>query len=94
MAKLSKGDLVGKIAEVASLSKAAAEKALDGLIDTITSALKKGTDVALVGFGTFTVSKRKARKGRNPRDGSVVNIPAKKVPRFKAGKSLKDAVNK
>jgi DNA-binding protein HU-beta len=94
MAKLSKGDLVAKMAEIASISKAAAEKALDGLIDTITSALKKGTDVALVGFGTFTVSKRKARKGRNPKDGSVVNIPAKKVPKFKAGKSLKEAVNK
>ncbi len=94
MAKLSKGDLVKKISEIASISKAAAEKALDGLVDTITSALKKGMDVALVGFGTFTVSKRKARKGRNPQDGSVVNIPAKKVPKFKAGKSLKEAVNK
>lgn len=94
MAKLSKAELVAKVAEAVDLSKAVAEKALNAVIDTITSALKKGHDVALVGFGTFTVSKRKARKGRNPQDGSVVNIPAKKVPRFKPGKSLKEAVNK
>lgn len=94
MAKLSKGDLVAKVSEVANLTKAAAEKAIDALIDTITSALKKGSEVALVGFGTFKVSKHKARKGRNPQDGSVVNIPAKKVPKFKPGKSLREAVNK
>ncbi|HEY4717207.1 MAG TPA: HU family DNA-binding protein [bacterium] len=94
MAKLSKGDLVEAISKGASITKTAAEKALNTVVDTITSSLKKGHEVALVGFGTFSVSKRKARKGRNPQDGSTMDIPAKRVPKFKAGKTLKETVNK
>ena len=73
-------------------SKADAARAIDATIGSITSTLKKGQSVTLVGFGTFKVSKRKARKGRNPRTGEVITIKAAKVPRFSAGKSLKDAV--
>ena len=90
---MTKGDLVGKIAADADISKAAAEKALKAVIDGVTGALKKGDKVSLVGFGTFDVSKRAARKGRNPQTGAEINIKASTVPRFKAGKALKDAVN-
>lgn len=90
---MTKGDLVGKIATDAGISKAAAEKALKAFVDGITGALKKGDKVSLVGFGTFDTSKRAARKGRNPQTGAEINIKASTVPRFKAGKALKTAVN-
>lgn len=91
---MTKGELVAQIAADADISKAAAEKALKAFIDGITGALKKGDKVSLVGFGTFDTSKRAARKGRNPQTGAEIQIKASTVPRFKAGKSLKDAVNK
>jgi DNA-binding protein HU-beta len=89
---MTKEELIEKVASGAGLSKTDAGRALNTIIGTITSALKKGQNVTLVGFGTFKVSKRKARKGRNPRTGEVINIKAAKVPRFSSGKSLKDAV--
>lgn len=89
---MTKADLVDKMAKDADISKAAAGKALDSLIDAVTRALKKGDKLALVGFGTFSVGKRKARTGRNPQTGAAIKIPARKVPRFSAGKSLKDAI--
>ena len=91
---MTKGELVAQIAADADISKAAAEKALKAFIDGITGALKKGDKVSLVGFGTFDISNRAARKGRNPQTGEEIQIKASTVPRFKAGKSLKDAVNK
>ncbi len=90
---MTKGDLVDQIASGADISKSAAEKALKAVIDGVTTALKKGDKVSLVGFGTFDVSKRAARKGRNPQTGAEINIKACNVPKFKAGKALKDAVN-
>jgi DNA-binding protein HU-beta len=90
---VTKGELVAQIAADADISKAAAEKALKAFIDGITGALKKGDNVSLVGFGTFDTSDRAARKGRNPQTGAEIQIKASTVPRFKAGKSLKDAVN-
>ena len=89
---MTKDELIEKVASGASLSKADAGRVINTTIDSITSALKKGHSVTLVGFGTFKISKRKARKGRNPRTGEVINIKAAKVPRFTAGKGLKDAV--
>jgi DNA-binding protein HU-beta len=89
---MTKGELIEKVASGARLSKADAARAIGATIGSITSTLKKGQSVTLVGFGTFKVSKRKARKGRNPRTGEVITIKAAKVPRFSAGKSLKDAV--
>ena len=89
---MTKEELIVKVASGASLSKADAARAVNATIGSITSALKKGQSVALVGFGSFKVSKRKARKGRNPRTGEIITIKAMKVPRFSAGKSLKDAV--
>jgi DNA-binding protein HU-beta len=89
---MTKEELIEKVASGAGLSKADAARAINTTIGSITSALKKGQSVTLVGFGTFKVSKRKARKGRNPRTGEVITIKAAKVPRFSAGKSLKDAV--
>ena len=91
---MTKGELVAQIAADADISKAAAEKALKAFTEGITGALKKGDKVSLVGFGTFDTSKRAARKGRNPQTGAEIQIKASTVPRFKAGKSLKDAVNK
>jgi len=90
---MNKSDLVDAIAESASLSKADAGRALDALVDTVTSALKSGQSVSLVGFGTFSVRDRAARTGRNPRTGETIKIKASKNPAFKAGKALKDAVN-
>lgn len=90
---MTKGELVDKIATDAGISKAAAEKALKAFIDGVTGALKKGDKVSLVGFGTFDTSKRAARKGRNPQTGAEIQIKASTVAKFKAGKSLKDAVN-
>ncbi|MEJ5226936.1 HU family DNA-binding protein [Thermodesulfovibrio sp.] len=89
---MTKADLIGKIASKAGLTKAEAGKALDAMIDAVKESLKKGDKVTLVGFGSFYVSKRKARKGRNPRTGQEIKIPATKVPKFTAGKSLKEAV--
>ena len=90
---MNKNDLIAKVAETADLSKADAGKAVDGVFDAITSALTGGDEVRLVGFGTFSVSQRGATKGRNPRTGEEIDIPASKQPKFKAGKGLKDAVN-
>ena len=89
---MTKEELIEKVASGAGLSKADAARAVNATIGSITSALKKGQSVTLVGFGTFKVSKRKARKGRKPRTGEVIAIKAAKVPRFSVGKSLKDAV--
>jgi len=90
---VNKSDLVDAIAKSAELSKAAAARALDATVDTIKKTLKKGDTVSLVGFGTFKVGKRAARNGRNPRTGATIKIKAAKVPKFSAGKGLKDAVN-
>jgi len=87
---LNKADLVAEVAKVAG-SKRMAEKAVSCVLDTITKGMKKGK-VTLVGFGTFSVSRRKARVGRNPQTGKEIKIPAKKVPKFSAGKALKSAV--
>lgn len=90
---MNKAELVDAIADSADLSKAAASRALDSVISSITDALKDGDQVSLVGFGTFTVKDRAARTGRNPQTGQPIEIAAAKVPGFKAGKALKDAVN-
>ena len=90
---MNKAELIDKVAEGADISKAAATRALDTVLDSITDALKSGDQVTLVGFGTFQVKDRAARTGRNPRTGESINIPASKNPSFKAGKALKDAVN-
>jgi DNA-binding protein HU-beta len=89
---MTKAELVDKIASGTGLSKADASRALDSTLNAVRAALKKGQKVTLVGFGTFAVVKRKSRKGRNPRTGAVITIPAAKIPKFTAGKSLKDAV--
>ena len=90
---MNKSELIDAIAESAELTKADAGRALDGFINAVTSALKNGDSVALVGFGTYSVKDRAERKGRNPQTGREITIQAAKVPSFKAGKSLKDAVN-
>ena len=90
---MKKVELVEAVAEKAGLTKTDATKAIDATFAAITSALKKGDKVPLVGFGTFAVTKRAARDGRNPRTGEVVKIPARKAVTFKAGSALKDAVN-
>lgn len=89
---MNKGDLVNEVAKVVSTKKEA-QVAVDCIFSTITQALKKKDTVTLVGFGTFKVDKRKARTGRNPQTGEEIKIKAKKVPKFVAGKALKDAVN-
>jgi DNA-binding protein HU-beta len=89
---MNKSDFVNKVASAAGISKAAAEKAVDAGIEAISSTLKKGGKVTLVGFGTFSVAKRKARTGRNPATGQSMKIPAAKVPKFSAGKQLRDIV--
>jgi DNA-binding protein HU-beta len=89
---MTKAELVEKMAKDADISKAAAGKTLESLIDAIVKTVKKGNKVALVGFGTFSVSKRKARTGRNPQTGATIKIAARKVPRFAAGKAFKEAV--
>lgn len=90
---MNKGELIAKIAEGADITKASAGRALDSLIETVTAELADGGDVALVGFGTYKVNERAARTGRNPQTGAEIQIAAAKVPTFKAGKALKDAVN-
>jgi DNA-binding protein HU-beta len=90
---MNKSELVAKMAEGADISKASAGRALDSLIGSVTAELASGGDVALVGFGTYKVNDRAARTGRNPQTGAEIQIAAAKVPAFKAGKALKDAVN-
>lgn len=90
---MNKTELIEHIAKNADLSKAAAGRALEATLGAIKTTLRKGGAVTLVGFGTFAVGKRTARTGRNPRTGAAVKIKAAKVPKFKAGKGLKDAVN-
>ncbi|MDF0542404.1 HU family DNA-binding protein [Sphingobium sp. H39-3-25] len=90
---MNKQDLISAVADGSGLSKSDATKAVESVFDSITSTLKKGDEVRLVGFGTFSVSKRKASTGRNPRTGETMTIKASSQPKFKAGKGLKDAVN-
>lgn len=90
---MNKNDLIAAVASSSGLSKADSAKAVDGVFDSITSSLKGGTEVRLVGFGTFSVSRRAATTGRNPRTGESIQIPASNQPKFKAGKGLKTAVN-
>ena len=90
---MNKSELIDQIAKSADISKAAAGRALDATIGAVKTSLKKGGMVTLVGFGTFYVGKRAARAGRNPRTGAAIKIKAAKVPKFRAGKALKDAVN-
>lgn len=89
---MNKGQLITKIAADAKVSKTQAGKAIDSFIHAVTTSLKKGDKVTLVGFGTFGVSKRSARKGRNPQTGKPINIPARKVAKFKAGKELSSRI--
>ena len=90
---MNKAELIDAIAKHADISKAAAGRALDATVNSITSSLRKGDIVTLVGFGSFYLGKRTARQGRNPRTGDAINIEAAKVPKFRAGKAFKDAVN-
>ncbi len=90
---MNKTDLIEHIAAHADISKAAATRALESTIDAVKSTLKKGGSVSLVGFGTFEVTKRAARNGRNPATGAAIKIKAAKVPKFRPGKALKDALN-
>ncbi len=88
---MTKADLIAQVAKEAKLSKASAEQAINSLTGAITKCLKKKDKITLTGFGTFLVTKRKARKGRNPQTGAEINIKAANLPRFKAGKQLKDS---
>ena len=90
---MNKNDLIASVAESTGLSKADATKAVDAVLDLIGGTLKNGNEVRLVGFGTFSVAKRAASEGRNPRTGATIQIPASKRPKFSAGKALKDLVN-
>jgi DNA-binding protein HU-beta len=90
---VNKSELIEHIAAQADISKAAASRALDALIGGVGTALKKGDSVALVGFGTFSVTKRAPRAGRNPRTGAAIKIKASKVAKFRPGKALRDAIN-
>ena len=89
---MSKAELVEKIAEQAKLTKVDAERALNAFVSVVTTSLKQGEDVALVGFGTFAVGDRAERQGRNPKSGEAITIAAKKVVKFKPGKALKDEI--
>ncbi len=89
---MNKNELIDAVAAASGLSKADAEKALEAVFNSISDALKRGLEVRLVGFGTFSVAKRAASEGRNPRTGEKIQIPASKLPKFRAGKGLKDAV--
>ncbi|MTB41250.1 DNA-binding protein HU-beta [Providencia vermicola] len=93
MIRVNKSQLIDQIASEANISKAAAGRVVDAFVASVTSSLSKGDDVALVGFGTFTVRERAARTGRNPQTGKEIKIAAAKVPAFRPGKGLKDAVN-
>ena len=89
---MNKAELIGRIAKDSGLTKADALRAVDALLDNVTKALKKGDKVTLVGFGTFQVGRRRARAGRNPQTGALLKIAARRVPKFMAGKELKDTV--
>lgn len=91
---MTKDEMISKIAKDAGINKRQASDALGSFIENITTSLKKGKKVSFVGFGTFTVNRRKARIGRNPQTGAQINIPASKVPHFRAGKTLREAVKK
>jgi len=90
---MNKGDFVGAIADASGLTRADAERAVEGMFKVVKKTLKSGDSISLVGFGTFVVRKRAARVGRNPRTNEAIKIKASKVPAFKAGKTLKDALN-
>ncbi len=90
---MNKNELIEQIAVAADISKSKAGLALDAFVEAVTNSLKKGEDVSLIGFGTFTVAERAARTGRNPQTGALLEIAACKQPKFRAGKTLKDAVN-
>lgn len=90
---MNKADLIDAMAEDAGISKAAAKKALDSFVENVSGSLKKGARISLVGFGSFSVSKRSAREGRNPQTGATIKIPAKNVVKFKAGADLNSKVN-
>ena len=90
---MNKAELIDAMADAADISKAAASRALDGMVEAITAAMKEGDQVSLIGFGTFSVKQRAARQGRNPQTGETIQIQASNIPTFKAGKALKDAVN-
>ena len=90
---MNKSELIDAISESADITKAAAGRAVDAVVESITNALKSGDQVTLIGFGTFSVKDRAARLGRNPQTGAEIKIAAAKIPSFKAGKALKDAVN-
>ncbi|BDZ72662.1 MULTISPECIES: HU family DNA-binding protein [Methylophaga] len=90
---MNKSELIDAVAAAADISKAKAAQAVDGMTSAVTKALSSGDQVTLVGFGTFSVRERAARTGRNPRTGEEIKIAAAKIPAFKAGKALKDAVN-
>lgn len=89
---MTKAEITVKMAKDAKITNGAAEKALNSFITSIKASLKRGKSITMVGFGTFSVAKRKARAGRNPQTGKAIHIPARKVPRFKPGKGLKDSV--
>ena len=89
---MNKSELIQSVAESADISKAAADRAIKAVLDTVTEAMKSGDAITLVGFGTFSVRERAARTGRNPRTSDTIKIPASKTPVFKPGKALKDAV--
>jgi len=91
---MNKNDLIAAVADKTGVSKASAGQAVDATFDAITDALKTGDDVKIIGFGNFAVAKRAASVGRNPRTGEAIKIAASKTPKFKAGKGLKDAVNR
>ena len=90
---MNKDDLIRKVASSIGISKSEAAKSVDAVFSSITNSLKEGNEVRLVGFGTFLITNRAATTGRNPRTGESIQIPAKKVPKFRAGKSLKETVN-
>ncbi len=90
---MNKNDLIGAVAEKTGLTKAQAGEAVEASVEAITECLKCGDEVRIIGFGNFSVSARAATEGRNPRTGEIIQIPASKTPKFKAGKGLKDAVN-
>ena len=90
---MNKAELVAEIAKNTGLTKVDSERATEALLNTVAATLKKGDEVRLVGFGTFSIAKRAATEGRNPRTGATIKIPASKQPKFKAGKALKDALN-
>lgn len=90
---MNKNDVIAEVADKTGMSKAQAGQAVDATFDVITSALKRGDEVKVIGFGSFSVAKRAASQGRNPRTGESIRIAASKTPKFKAGKGLKDSVN-